>query len=506
MKQQIRWLLAVLGLTTIAWVSCQGDQSRSSERKAGGGQTTRGWVAHDDPIGFSVETPREWTVRGDRASGRAELQGPGGEQLVVWPVFIPVSLETTTASASLRKLAAKLWPDTQWESPEPAGAAAIRLRGRAGNRVATALFTWISSSKGSAAYVYGMTAPEAHYRQVEDTFARILQSFRITGPPTQEKQPPAPNYIKWQDPRENAFSLEVPGQWKVNGGLFRFASVDTRPVIEAISPDGKIRISGGDAEIPPFTVPNPTLAMAGFREGSWYSPGYGVNMMVRRYMPGKAFAQEYAMTKLTKGCADATITESRDRPDAVQAINAIYSQYGNAGIVTNLTAGEVAFTCRKDSQLMQGYYLAGTQSTQGYGFALWHVEILYGYLAASGQVAQAQSVLGHMLKTFQLNPQWVAMQQNIAANTSQIVSRTSEEISNIISSSYWNRQGVMDEISRRRSNAILGVEDVTDPVTGREIKVESGSNYYWIDHRGIIVGTDTDTRPTIDFRGLTRLP
>jgi hypothetical protein len=212
------------------------------------------------------------------------------------------------------------------------------------------------------------------------------------------------------------------------------------------------------------------------------------------------------MTKLTKGCADATITESRDRPDAVQAINAIYSQYGNAGIVTNLTAGEVAFTCRKDSQLMQGYYLAGTQSTQGYGFALWHVEILYGYLAASGQVAQAQSVLGHMLKTFQLNPQWVAMQQNIAANTSQIVSRTSEEISNIISSSYWNRQGVMDEISRRRSNAILGVEDVTDPVTGREIKVESGSNYYWIDHRGIIVGTDTDTRPTIDFRGLTRLP
>jgi hypothetical protein len=64
----------------------------------------------------------------------------------------------------------------------------------------------------------------------------------------------------------------------------------------------------------------------------------------------------------------------------------------------------------------------------------------------------------------------------------------------------------MDELSRRRENAILGVEDVVDPVTGRELKVESGSNYYWIDHRGDIVGTQTDTRPNLDFRELTRLP
>jgi hypothetical protein len=64
----------------------------------------------------------------------------------------------------------------------------------------------------------------------------------------------------------------------------------------------------------------------------------------------------------------------------------------------------------------------------------------------------------------------------------------------------------MDEISRRRSNAILSVEDVVDPTTGREFKVESGSNYYWIDHRGTIVGTQTDSRPNLDFRELTRLP
>ncbi len=120
--------------------------------------------------------------------------------------------------------------------------------------------------------------------------------------------------------------------------------------------------------------------------------------------------------------------------------------------------------------------------------------------------ARAQEILEHMVQTFAVNPQWAAMQQNITANTSKIVAETQQQVSSLISDSYWRRQGTMDEISRRRSNAILGVEDVADPVTGRELKVESGSNYYWVDQRGTIVGTQTNTVPTLDFRELIRLP
>jgi hypothetical protein len=495
-----------MGMVLVAWAAYQVGQSDFFEAESQVGQRATGWTAHKDPLGFSVDVPRGWKVNADRSSGRVEIQGSEGEQVIVWPVFIPTSLTTGAASAALRKLAAKFWPDTRWQAPQSAGTAAVRMRGRAGDRAATSILTWITSSKGSAGYVYALAAPEARYRESEPTVAKILQSFRLVGTATTEKKEAALSFVKWRDPRENAFSLEVPSNWKVGGGLFRFASVDVRPAIEAVSPDGKIRITGGDAEIPSFAVPNPTLEMTGFREGSWYSPGYGVNLMVRRYIPGTAFAREYVMAKVARGCADTTVTEARDRADAVRAMNAIYSQYGALGFSMQLTAGEVAFTCRRDNQPMQGYYFAATQLTQAYGIGQWRVEILYGYLAASDKVAQAQSALEHMVKTFQLNPQWVGMQQNITADTSRIVSKTHEEISNIISNSYWNRQGVMDELSRRRSNAILGVEDVIDPVSGREFKIESGSNYYWIDHREMIVGTDTYTRPTIDFRELIRLP
>jgi hypothetical protein len=196
---------------------------------------------------------------------------------------------------------------------------------------------------------------------------------------------------------------------------------------------------------------------------------------------------------------------SRFTPSS-SAINAIYQQYGGMGMKMQLTTGDMAFTCRLNNAQLRGYFFAGTQLTSAYGSSLWTVQYLHGYLAAADRAEQAQSILDRMLQSVRLNPRWVAMQQNLTGQTSQIVTRTNAEISNIISKSYWTTQSTMDELSRRRSNATLGVEDVIDPATGRRIKVESGSNYYWIDQRGTIVGTNTNTRPNLDFRELVRLP
>jgi len=493
MRKAITTLLLVAGSCLVIW----------GPHQACSGQGSKDWVARKD-AGFSVEVPRGWTVRVEPKWGRLEIQGTAREQLIVWPVFVPGPLNTAAAPSVLAKLAAGLWPDARWEAAQPVSTVAIRARGRAGDRLALCALTWVASPKGSAGYLYAVAAPEAGYRLLEDTLARVLQSVRVTGDPSGAQQPSL-NYVRWQDPRENAFSVEVPTGWKMSGGLFRFASVDTRLAWELLSPDGQIRITGGDAELPTFSLPSQTLAIAGFHEGSWYSPGYGLNMLVQRYLPGVAFARWYVTQKATRNCAELTFTETRERPDAVQAINAIHRQSGSY-VSTSLTAGEVAFTCRQGDQPAKGYYFAGTQLTQSPGSGIWNVEYLCGFVAPSDKAALAQSVLNHVVQSGQTNPQWAATQQNIAANTSRIVSRTQEEVSRIINDTYWNRQGTMDELSRRRSNATLGVEDVIDSATGREIKVESGSNHYWIDHRGTIVGTETDTRPNLDFRQLIRLP
>ncbi len=470
-------------------------------------QTTAGWKAHKDPSGISLDLPSGWKVVRDADSGRVEVSGPGSERVVLWPVFIAGQLDLGTAAVALRKLAATLAPGAIWGTPQAAGHQAVRIAGRQPGKAAVAAFTWVGSPKGTAGYVYLLTTPEGAYRQAEPVFARILSSFRITGGQT-ARPGPSIRYVRWQDPSENAFSMEVPEGWSVRGGIIRFAGVDVRGAWEIVSPDGRIRITGGDAELPYFTEPTQMLIMTGFPEGSWYSPGYGVRLMVRRYIPGAAFAREYVMLRAPRWCSDVTITENRDLPEAVAAINAVFAQQAGFGVAMSLSAGEAMFTCAQQGRLMRGYCFAGTQRTQvaAIGGGIWNAQYLATVLAPDEQTSLAREVFNHTLQSIQLNPQWVAMQQNITAGASRIVSQTHAEISRIIDSTYWSRQATMDEISRRRSNVILGVEDVIDPLTGREMKVESGSNYYWIDHRGTIVGTETDTRPNLDFRELIRLP
>jgi hypothetical protein len=464
------------------------------------------WTTHNDPAGFSMEVPSGWRVTRDAASGRAEVNGPQ-ERLVIWPLFTRARLDARAAGPLLSRAGSLVAPGATWGPPRAAGTQALRTEGRAGDRAAVASLVLIPSAKGTACYLYAAAAPEASYRQSAGTFARILASFHITGAPVAQSGTPEVAYVSWCDPREKAFQVEAPRGWKIDGGLFRFASVDTRVAWSAESPDG-IRVTAGDQELPTFTEPTQVLAFSGFREGSWYSPGYGMRMLVRRYMPGVHFAREYVVSRAARGCTELHVTSQRDRADAVAAINKISSQLAPGFVASSLAAGEVAFTCSQQGRPMAGYYFAGTRHTAVASMpgGLWNAEYLYGFLAPIEKQQLAQSVLEHALRTFEINPQWAAMQQNITANTSRIVARTNTEISNIISDSYARRQETMDELSRRRSNATLGVLDVVDPATGETTKVESGSNYYWVDQRGTIVGTDTDTRPNLDFRGMVQLP
>jgi hypothetical protein len=475
---------------------------------------TRPWTTHTDPLGFTVQTPAGWQAAGDRQSGRVTVTGPGREQVIVWPVFMAAAMDGRSAPAVLQRLAGASGVNAAWDTPQALPARAVRMTGRWGDRTAVASFTWTASAKGTAGYLFVVAAPNAVYRAEQDTLTRILESFRAAGAPidgaSKSASPGAPavNWVRWQDPKENAFSIEVPAGWKVNGGLFRFAPLDTRPAWEAVSPDGQIRITGGDPQLGPFTEPNQVLAMAGFREGSEYSPGYGLRYIVRRYVPGAPFVREYVAARAPQFCTGLAITDNRDRSDADAAINVIYQRYGTMGVMMQIHSGEVSFTCNRQGRAMAGYYFASTLRTQSAGMpgGLWLAQNLCGYLAPRDQAQLAQSIAKHIVESGKPNPQWENMQSGITMNSSRIAAQTQEAVSNIISETYWSRQKTMDEISRRRENAILGTVDVVDPASGKQIKVDNSANYYWMDNRGMIAGTQTDTRPNLDFRELTKLP
>ncbi|MHA2621520.1 MAG: hypothetical protein V2G42_07700 [bacterium JZ-2024 1] len=484
-------------------------KGRGRPKPSPGQRSEMQWTVHQDPAGFSVEIPRGWKVRSHPKTGQIDVTGTSQERVTIVPFFIRVRLDTKALPEIFKGLAREYGGGAEWQSPRFEGKSTLRMTGKTKNEAVVSAMTWFSSGRGTAGILYVTSAPEERYGRMVDVFGRILKSFRIQGKASGESgRTVLPAFVVWKDPLENAFSIEVPKGWKVDGGLHRLASVDTRVELVATSPDNGITIRIGDKEIPPFVEPNPTLTMSGFPEGSLYSPGYGVVMLVKSYRNGVDFAEEYARSRYGEECQDLEMVDRKDRRDMSEAFNEIYRSSSAYGVGFVLTAGEVAFTCTRSGRKMKGYFFAGTQRSvvQGTGLGPWSVQYLAGFIAESEQAETAEAIGEHMVKTLRINPEWLRMQKHLAGETSRIVSETHAKISNLIRESYWSRQAVMDELDRRRSRAILGVVDVVDPATGKEYQVESSSDYYWIDHRGNIVGTDTSTIPNIDFRELLRLP
>ena len=452
----------------------------------------RGWTKHDIKYGPSVIAPDKWKFKFNKKNGRVSLKGPKKEFAVIWPLFSRKNINSRAAVLTLKNIAGHIWPAIPWRLPVPESPNSVRLAGFKNGASTIALLTWADTPKGTAMCIFMVSAPSKNFKSSVPVFTRIFKSFTASGPALSKKTARV-KYSTWEDTRERAFTLSVPQSWKTEGGAYRYAPLDVRVEVRSISPDNKKMVQIGDANVPIYVIPNQLLNMGGFYEGSFYYPGYGLREMVMHYMPGAEFARYYSYNYMSRICSGIKITGSRDRADISDRINRTYMEYN---LPIRLAAGEARFSCIRNGTPSQGYVFAGTFRTS----SLWGVKYLYIAFApsAGGGLNASMKILTHEADTFKENPQWVAMNENIAMSSSKIETEANNKIEKMISNSFNYNNKVMDEIARRRENAILGEVDVVDEQTGEDYKVDSGSNYYWINN-GTIVGTDTDAIPNHDI-------
>jgi hypothetical protein len=511
----MRLLTFLCVLILLGCSSGEQEQLAAGERQDLASAEKGSWVTNTSSRAFSVRHPRGWRVQQQAEEGRIVLTSDRGERLIVWPFFVRRQVRPSGAREILDGFLRRLDVETRWSPAEVLERNMLRTIGRSAGRVAVASLTLVPFSEGTAGNLYYVSAPERTFRQNEAVYAEIFGSFRARGGGrgTRPRGGAGPKirYVPWQEPNELAFMMEVPSGWAVSGGLLRRSPLDIYPAIDIISPDRQIHIFLGDSQIPIFTEPNQMMALTGFTEGSWYSPDGLNRMLVMRYRTGRDFAAEFAQSRFGSRYPQFQFIDVRDRPDFAQAINEVYRRYGSYLFQSRLTTGEVRFRCRLGQQAMIGYIFAGTLLTKAPAYVpdmgIWSVQYFYGYLAEENRAHEAYSILTHIVGTVRMNPQWVRGQQQITANTAQIMRDTQRQIADIMNRSYEARQRSQDEISRRWSNAIRGLEDVRDPETGITYKVESGSNYYWIDALERKVGTQLDYNPDpLRFRRMVKLP
>jgi hypothetical protein len=485
-----------------------------------------GWRTHTDPAGYSVATPPGWQVATDTRQGRIALNGTRGEKIIVWPIFIEQKqLNADGAARLVMQLARKLDASLSWSTAAaPAHTARVIARGSASQRSGSTVLTWSSSPTGTAVYVYELEAPAQVYPASAETFANILRSFRgvednaASQPSTRADSGPV-SFTNWTDPREGAFTIQAPRGWQVVGGAYRLSATDIRESVTLASPDGQMRIFIGDASLGAFTEPNQMLAYGGLREGSYQTLGDGTRLEIRRFIPGAQFARSYAQNRLSAQCSGVQVTSGGDRPELISAFSQALREDSLTGART--TAGDAVFSCTGKNGPVHGRVFALTMLPLPGRAQLWYIYRLYGYLASPERQQAAESISRQVMNSWRVDPQWRARERQIAnsavqqdnARSQQIQARALQAIrddqrqtSDMIVNGYNQRSKVYDEISRKRENSILGTTDVVDQSSGKQYKIDSYSDYHWMNNQGDITGNNTGSSPGYSWHELVTLP
>jgi len=278
--------------------------------------------------------------------------------------------------------------------------------------------------------------------------------------------PPAKGQIAWtrfQDPAEQAFTLQVPRGWKVVGGLYRFGVLDPRPMTDMTSPDGKTNIRLGDANVPPFTPLTPTLMSLGWREGRRYSPNGVAQEVVANYRPGWVFADIYGQARFGPLCRNLRLKEMKKVPPIHENPQA------------RTTAGEALYACDSADGPKVAYVFAETQYTPMQSTGVWLVTSLASFIAPQAQAGEALKILLHSASTLTISDQWMAMQlrlEGAAADTAftQFKQNMAHEQAHFEQQSAQS-QSMVDSMSR----ALRGVDLTVDPVDGKQREVLSAA-------------------------------
>ncbi len=72
----------------------------------------------------------------------------------------------------------------------------------------------------------------------------------------------------------------------------------------------------------------------------------------------------------------------------------------------------------------------------------------------------------------------------------------------------WDQgQQVNADAAQRWGDSMMGNQRLSDETVGEEYTVSAGSNYYWVDNAGNVVGTNSETPPRYlkDYRLLKKL-
>jgi hypothetical protein len=143
----------------------------------------------------------------------------------------------------------------------------------------------------------------------------------------------------------------------------------------------------------------------------------------------------------------------------------------------------------------------------GVQHVFWMADYLFSFRALADHLDGLSDVFTSIVRSFRLNVAWYGRYTQVSqymiqnqiqqihhvGQISQMISRTSDQISDMIMDSYTQRQSTLDRLSDQFSQAIRGVDAYRDPLDGRDLELPGGYRQAWSNGLGEYVLSDDPT-------------
>lgn len=455
--------------------------------------TAAGWQSYRDPRGLELEIPAGWRPE---ATGEAGIvvRGPDGKSVAAAAPFLGANKncrEYLTYAASRPGLFQTTRIDNMVQRRQrPDDTVVASLTANGGDLRGAAL---CSLYRGSG-MLFVIAAPARDFENQRSNLVRIIRSLKFTAPAgagVSRQAAPAVRYVRFTDPSEGAFTIDVPAGWRVRGGLMRRTAIDVTGSIKMDDPDGLTSIFLGDERL--YHAITPELVGGSLREGQLYN-NLATQLIVMRYQPPRTFAGSY-LPQIQQFYGLSGIQVVNQTELQPERLSSAMGPAQNLGL-------DVSFKAQRQGRPVAGFLRVVIQSTQvSMANGMYWTPYVFGWVAPLEHAAATAAIVHHSISSGKANPDWVARQQGTTMATSSAFTASSQAINDTITQSYWSRQAAYDRAFTRDSDARRDLVRLRDPNTGEEFTVASGYNYYYRPAGGderTIFGTDNTDRPNID--------
>ncbi|MEL7531121.1 MAG: hypothetical protein AAFN10_07445 [Bacteroidota bacterium] len=304
--------------------------------------------------------------------------------------------------------------------------------------------------------------------------------------------------VKFQDPKEGAFTVELPREWNVHIALERPQGM-IRTCGVATSPDGQSKIFFGDPNLPNYYIPNPSM-------GLYQGMNMGSKMLeVYPYVEAEPYFKNYLERNYGRLPAF-QITNSGPNPELEKLVRQRAQEYG---MNPQLSTTQINFTYTQDGATRHGQINGTTLMTSG----IWIADV-NGFMT-DGEPEDMSKLLSHATITYQTLPAWreaenkrnqQAMARSQAQHQQRMAARQRqfEAHQNMMKDRYaaadaqyqsWrNNQAIQDQSHEQFIDYLRDENTVTNGQY--ETKVQSGYNNYYVDpNTGNYFGTNSYENP-----------